>query len=161
MPYVGVLNCTPLDRRKRGKHSWRGAPAFARAWRWYVRGHVVSRSAVRLIRQVLMQIPSDSKEGPPADLDVANDAELEPLPTGADVDVSPAELRGLLRAKGSGVDDSGTSKLVQAAMAHGHGLWDSVCQQTGQYTKRKDVYCTFSRRWGTRFGNEAGTGERG
>jgi hypothetical protein len=144
LPYAGTLNFAPLARRKTGKQALEGARSFSRAWKWYVRGHVVSRSAARLITQALMQIPADSKEEPEADKD-ASDPEPEPLPADAHVALSPTDLRGLLRGKGTDANATADviSKEVRSAMAHGHGLWDRILSSSHDAGRRVPKGRTF------------------
>jgi hypothetical protein len=111
----------PSSTRLRGKQM--KERSYRRSWRWYVRGHVVSKTAVRVIKRALMQIPADSQEGREKD-DENETPDIEPLPANADVSLSSSDLREMLRRSGAAkAPAEGTSKEVHTAMQHGQRLW--------------------------------------
>ena len=123
-PYAGTLDMVPSSTRLRGKQM--KERSYRRAWRWYVRGHVVSKTAVRVIKRALMQIPADSQEGRERDDENAT-ADIEPLPADADVSLSSSDLREMLRRSGTAkAPAEGTSKEVHTAMQHGQKLWGAA-----------------------------------
>lgn len=131
VPFAAFLNRVPIQRRMSasGKQTPVFQNSYRRAWRWYVRGHVVSYSAARIITQALMQMPADSKEEQTEPHEPA--PVTEPLPEGGDAALSPPEMRELLRVSGSPQNVvEGTSQLVQGAMQHGHKLWDAILERT-------------------------------
>ena len=122
-PFAGALDFAPCRGSLRVKQA--RPRGYRRAWKWYIRGHVVSEVAVRLITQVLLQMPADSNEKN-IDGEKSEDETIEPLPEGADAALAPQEVRDMLRRTGAGDQVAGISKQVHVALQHGQKLWGGV-----------------------------------
>lgn len=138
VPMPQNLDVVPWLRRIRSKSP--SAKCYRQSWRWYVRGHVVSDSAARMITHVLLQMPSDSKEIEEAD-------EADPGTNAVDsvddvkVCLDPAEVQEPIRSPVVLADEQkGTrSKQVQSAVVFADSVWN-VLGSDDQYNCSKTSY---------------------
>ena len=125
VPFAGDLDLSS-QKRLRGKKSVQRS--YGKAWSGYVRGHIVSRPAARMITQALMQLPADSREPTQGADEEEGNACLDPLPGDAEPQLGATDVRGLLRKVALPPAGSGgcLSKQIQSAMARGDRLWGSL-----------------------------------
>ena len=103
-PHVSDLDyCQP--RRVRGMRP--AERSFAAAWKWYVRGNIVSVSSRRLVQNALKNIAMDSAEA--AKDETLEEAAQEALPAGAFVEATPEKVQAMLR---QGVDGAAAPRAA-------------------------------------------------